>query len=79
MTTERSSYSDVFRQWVETSDRLNERMGELRPINMQIDDGNRDVAILEENSRLQGEISRLHERREELSAELIRLTASGSV
>ncbi len=76
MTTERSSYSDVFRQWVETSDRLNERMGELRPINMQIDDGNRDVAILEENSRLQGEISRLHERREELCADLIRLISS---
>ncbi len=66
MTTERSSYSDVFRQWVETSERLNRRLDELRPINMQINTGNRDAAILEENSRLQGEIGRLHERRDEL-------------
>ena len=79
MTTERSSYSDVFRQWVETSERLNKRLDELRPMNMQIDDGNRDAAVLEENSRLQDEISRLHERRDELNAELIRLTASGSL
>ena len=79
MTTERSSYTDVFRQWVETSERLNNRLDELRPINMQDSDGNRDAAILEENSRLQDEISRLHERRDELNAELIRLTASGSV
>ena len=68
MTTERSSYSEVFRQWVETSERLNERLDEL----------NRDAAVLAENSRLQDEISRLHERREELCTELIRLTASGS-
>jgi hypothetical protein len=79
MTTERSSYSDVFRQWVETSEQLNSRLDELRPINMQIDDGNHDPTILEANSRLQDEIGRLHERRDELNAELIRLTASGSV
>ena len=76
MTTEGSSYSDVFQQWVETSERLNERLDELRPINMQIDDGNRDATVLEENSRLQGEIGRLHERRDELCAELIRLISS---
>ena len=76
MTTERSSYSDVFRQWVETSERLNRRLDELRPINMQINDGIRDAAILADNSRLQDEISRLHERREESCAELIRLTSS---
>ena len=79
MTTERSSYSDVFRQWVETSERLNKRLDELRPINTQVSDGNRDAAILEENSRLQDEISRLQERRDELCAELIRLIACGSL
>ncbi len=76
MTTEGSSYSDVFRQWFETSERLNKRLDELRPINMQVSDRNRDAAILEENSRLQGEIGRLHERRDELCAELIRLISS---
>ena len=76
MTTEGSSYSDVFRQWFETSEGLNKRLDELRPINMQDSDGNRDTAILEENSRLQGEIGRLHERRDELCAELIRLISS---
>ncbi len=76
MTTEGSSYSDVFRQWFETSEGLNERLDELRPINMQINAGNRDAAILEENSRLQVEIGRLHERRDELCAELIRLISS---
>jgi hypothetical protein len=79
MTTKRSSYTDVFRQWVETSERLNDRLDELRPINMQIDDGNHDPTVLAANSRLQDEIGRLHERRDELNAELIRLTASGSV
>ena len=79
MTTERSTYSEVFRQWVETSEQLNKRLEELRPISMQIDDGNHDPAILETNSRLQDEISRLHERRDKLNAELIRLTASGSL
>ena len=79
MTTERSSYTDVFRQWVETSEQLNDRLDELRPINMQIDDGNHDPAVLAANSRLQDEIGRLHERRDELNAELIRLTAAGSV
>jgi hypothetical protein len=64
MTTERSSYTDVFRQWVETSEQLNDRLDELRPA---------------ANSRLQDEIGRLHERRDELNAELIRLTAAGSV
>lgn len=77
MTTERSSYTEVFRQWVDTAQRLNERLDELRPISMQIDDGSRDAAVLANNARLQDEISRLHERREELCAELIRLTASG--
>ncbi len=76
MTTEDSSYSDVFRQWVETSERLNERLAEVQPINMQINDGNRDAAILEKNSRLQGEIDRMHERRDELGVELIRLISS---
>lgn len=79
MTTERSSYTDVFRQWVETSEQLNDRLDELRPINMQIDDGNHDPTVLAANSRLQDEIGRLHERRDELNAELIRLTAAGSV
>jgi uncharacterized protein YukE len=79
MTTERSSYTDVFRQWVETSEKLNDRLDELRPINMQIDDGNHDPTVLAANSRLQDEIGRLHERRDELNAELIRLTAAGSV
>jgi len=79
MTTERSSYTDVFRQWVETSEQLNNRLDELRPINMQIDDGNHDPTILAANSRLQDEIGRLHERRDELNAELIRLTAAGSL
>jgi uncharacterized protein YukE len=79
MTTERSSYTDVFRQWVETSERLNDRLDEFRPVTMQIDDGNHDPTILAANSRLQDEIGRLHERRDELNAELIRLTASGSV
>lgn len=37
MTTERASYTDVFRQWVETSERLNDRLDELRPVTMQID------------------------------------------
>jgi hypothetical protein len=46
MTTERSSYTDVFRQWVETSEQLNDRLDELRPINMQIDDGNHDPTVL---------------------------------
>jgi hypothetical protein len=46
---------------------------------MQIDDGNHDPTVLEANSRLQDEIGRLHERRDELNAELIRLTAAGSV
>ncbi len=76
MTTEGSSYSDVFRQWFETSERLNERLAELRPINMQINDGNRDAAILEKNSRLQDELDRIHERRDELCVELIRLISS---
>ena len=46
MTTEGSSYSDVFRQWFETSEGLNERLDELRPINMQINAlrGTRDEA-----------------------------------
>jgi hypothetical protein len=52
MTTERSSYTDVFRQWVETSEQLNDRLDELRPINMQIDDGNHDPTVLAANSRL---------------------------
>ena len=76
MKTESASYSDVFRQWVEISERLNARLDELRPITMQISEGNRDVAILSENSRLEGEIGRLNERFDELSAELIRLTSS---
>ena len=79
MTTERSSYTDVFRQWVETSEQLNNRLDELRPINMQIDDGNHDPTVVAANCRLQDEIGRLHQRRDELNAELIRLTAAGSV
>ena len=76
MVTERSEYSAVFRQWVRTSEQLFVRMDELRPINLQINDGNRDAATLETNGRLQEEINRLHQRRNELSAELIRLTVS---
>jgi len=52
---------------------LNERLGELHPINIQIDDGNLDVANLEETSRRLDEIGRLFESREELCRELIRL------
>jgi len=66
--------SYVIRQWIEISEQLNKRLGELHPINIQIDDGkNPDVANLEETSRRLDEIGRLFERREELCRELIRL------
>lgn len=76
MTTDGPSYSDVFRQWVKTSEQLFVRLDEMRPLNLQISDGTHDAAILEANGRLHDEISRLDERRNELGAELIRLTAS---
>jgi len=65
--------SYVFRQWVEISSQLNKRLGELHPINIQIDDGNLDIANLDETSRRLDEIGRLLERREELLRELTRL------
>lgn len=66
-------HSYVFRQWVEISSQLNKRLRELHPINIQINDGNLDVANLEETSRRLDEIGRLFEHREELLRELTRL------
>ena len=65
--------SYVFRQWVEISAQLNRRLDELRPIKIQIGDGNLDIVVLEEGGRLLDEIGRLLEHREELCRELARL------
>jgi len=67
--------SYVIRQWVEISEQLNKRLGELHPINIQIDDdgNNLEIANLEESNCLLDEIGWLLERREELLRELTRL------
>ncbi len=59
-------YSNIIRQMSEISDRIQELLSELQPITNQIPIGGRDRAILEKNSRLQADISRLDELRERL-------------
>ncbi len=59
-------YSNIIRQMSEISDRIHQLLSELRPITNQISIGGRDPAILEKNSRLQADISRLDELRERL-------------
>ena len=67
MTDEIERSAAKVQQIADIASRINRLQDRLAPITERINFGERDPAVLEENNRLQAEISRLHEEREHLT------------